>query len=1827
MDSRKLTLALGQWRDSLVNLSNRNKLLNYKKTRGTTIEFSDLSEAELYSRLVSTKPTYVVGVKESKDNEGAKQGPAGSVILESVDDVEFDYKAFSDSLFAKATQREIDGILAGISRAARREYMDKGINTLYLALGALHWVDDSEDKRTSPLILIPVNLTRSGQLEPLQLSRSDDDIAVNPALALKLQEYGIKLPTSDEVTEAISEDGIGRALELFRAIKFDSSWSLESFAALSVFAFQKEAMYRDLIDNEAVVAGNPIVQALGGGTKPEQSSFFFEPVDQNDIDELAPPEVAALVLDADASQRAAVVAAADGKSFVLDGPPGTGKSQTIANIIGELIHQGKTVLFVSEKIVALEVVKERLDQRGLGAFLFELHSHKSTRKEVARQLGDALRQRPVPPASMAQGDLAQVTALRKQLNDYVIAANEVRSPLQLSFHEVLGIIEQLGVDAPTPTIETPVSQLTTEDLTSIRDALKRLARHWEIYLQGEEAPWFGLENQNQLPFVIKKAVDTLDGFEQNLAPALQVASHFNVDGTQDGSTLKEILELWAAGSDFHDPHWLTARDVAGHKKAIDELRTAVKEIEKSAEACLEALGPAWDNLQVPNPHLLNLGQFGALQRLNGNWANVKLGSFRQYVSIAKDLYELLCKLENTLGEYCSNLGVTAPAQMQELGNFKVALELVTTKEVPPAIWLAGRTGFNRAKSAIFEIKPLVEDLEAAQARASTFAKTITELELRELSEFFRANKAVLNRFSSRYRLNKKLLMEQSLAGSWKETLAALPLALEWQRALLALRKAENRSASNLGDLYEGTATDWVRLQVLLESAETILDGFEVTDRDTFQRAVEDRELRAATSAMIANLESVSALWVSFSNSLDGQKISGSPRLSLAVVKKTLYEATSELDQLKVSIDGQSDHVRQGLSMRAFSEGLKRVNNYANLRQDLSKSLERLGALFGEIFAIEDITDGKALEMLAEKTKWTSQMRETLAIAKASSETDPPLSSEECSALSAASLPKGFLDSAKEWAQAWEELRGHFSSEIQMRLDSRVREFKSARELLEGLRLAEQDIPASFDLNKSVDTLSRFGLLPAVEVAAREKQTGNYAASYVLKALFASWVDDLLARDSRLIDDPTFGRDNSIQAYRDLDRRLKDAAVSEIIKSGLSRRPKFGQGQAGLIERESEKKTRHIPVRDLVDRSRDVIQALHPCFMMSPLAVSQYLPADIKFDVVIFDEASQVTPGDAINCIYRGNSLIAAGDQKQLPPMSFFAVSGFEDESVDEDVAGDYDSILDLMKASGSFNSMTLNWHYRSRHEHLIAYSNSAFYGGRLITFPGAESESSDLGLKMFRVDGVYRRAAGADNPIEAAAVAARIIHHFDTRSGLSLGVVAFSTAQRDAIENALTIARKSRPDLDAHFEGNRQDGFFVNSLEAVQGDERDVIIFSIGYGPDEHGKIYKQFGPLNRAGGERRLNVAITRARRLVEIVTSMGAADLSDVESVGARHLRKYLDFAERGPSALMMELGESGLGTDSPFEDSVINAIHSWGYEVQPQVGVAGYRIDIGVKHPNNPGAFILGVECDGAMYHSSKTARDRDRLRHEILEGLGWTIHHIWGTAWYRHRDRELSKLKELIDSQANKPLEGRLSVTHEQRKTAQIAIEFEQNDTDSRSTWAIEYTRSNPKTVAEDLDLADISSARALVDFLRQVVATEQPIHYDLIIQRLREASQISKVGRRIDATVRKALKLAKLQVDGEFIWLNDNRDVSARTPLPGAQREIRLVAPEELRAAIFSIVKEATGISRRDLVHSVKDVFGWKRAGAQIEAQLSVELEYLLSAGSLVESTGGLRISG
>lgn len=463
----------------------------------------------------------------------------------------------------------------------------------------------------------------------------------------------------------------------------------------------------------------------------------------------------------------------------------------------------------------------------------------------------------------------------------------------------------------------------------------------------------------------------------------------------------------------------------------------------------------------------------------------------------------------------------------------------------------------------------------------------------------------------------------------------------------------------------------------------------------------------------------------------------------------------------------------------------------------------------------------------------------------------------------------------------------------------------------------------------------------------------------------------------------------------------------------------------LIQREMQKQRQIKPVRQILADAGEAIKKLTPCLMMSPLSVAQYLPVSKEsFDVVVFDEASQITVWDAIGTLSRGQQIIVAGDPKQMPPSNFFGRNieyNEEELGLDEDL----ESILDELIGS-AMPELRLNWHYRSRCESLIAFSNDKYYEGSLVTFPSAKTNQKSVSLR-YVADGCYERGARI-NKNEAIAVVKECVERLqnpdpDIRNK-SIGIVTFNSDQQKLIEDLLDKERENHPEIEFAFNPENPDAVFVKNLETVQGDERDIILFSVTYGPDSTGKVSMNFGPLNRTGGERRLNVAFTRSKHEMVIFSTLqpDQIDLNRTSAKGVEDLKAFLQYAKQGKTALGNYNTNSSTDIDSPFEKEVAEQLKNKGWSVHTQIGTSSYKIDLAIVHPDKPEEYLAGIECDGATYYNSATARDRDKLRQSVLEGLGWKILRVWSVDWWTNKKGSIedldNKLKKLYEASKEK-----------------------------------------------------------------------------------------------------------------------------------------------------------------------------------------------------------------
>ncbi len=734
-----------------------------------------------------------------------------------------------------------------------------------------------------------------------------------------------------------------------------------------------------------------------------------------------------------------------------------------------------------------------------------------------------------------------------------------------------------------------------------------------------------------------------------------------------------------------------------------------------------------------------------------------------------------------------------------------------------------------------------------------------------------------------------------------------------------------------------------------------------------------------------------------------------------------------------------------------------------------------------------------------------------------------------------------------------------------------------------------------------------------------------------RALLSRWVAAIRDGEPALRDFDGAEQGRRVARFRELDRGHITLGRQRVLARLDARRPGTGGvvpegSETGIVGRESKKQRGHWPVRKLLLALPNLLPRLKPCLLMSPLSIAQYLPAGgRRFDLVVFDEASQIGTHDAIGAIARGEQVVIVGDSRQLPPTTFFTRDTEEESLPDDNDIVEMESILDEAIASRLPEQM-LGWHYRSRHEALIDFSNRHYYDNRLNVFPAARGKVADLGVRWHGVpNGVYDKGRTRQNRAEAEALVGWLVRELrHTAAGArTYGVVTFSVPQQTLIQDMLDRARGEHPELEPHFADGNPEAVFVKNLENVQGDERDVILFSIGYGPDEAGKVWMNFGPLNRKGGERRLNVAVTRARRALHVFSTLTAdhVDLSRTTALGARHLKAFLQYAmERGSGSARVV---QSAPFESEFERQVHDALVELGYTVDGQVGCGGYRIDLAVVHPDHPGEYLLGVECDGAPYHSAATARDRDRLRQQVLQDLGWRLHRVWSTDWWFDRAGQVAKLEAAVREALAAPREAPPEVDLPEPEEEEPAAPLVAAVRPAEPSPVVPYRLAVLAPVSADPETMYVAAATpAMLERALAVIAAEAPLRVDELCRRVSSCWGVGRVTSRVRSRVGEVLAVlgreGKLVIRGDFAWAPGS-DPAVWATLRGADadgglRDAEAIPPEEIAAAAAWVLARTLSLDEPALAREVARLFGLTRLGRKVDEAMRVGIELLVSRG-------------
>ena len=1532
------------------------------------------------------------------------------------------------------------------------------------------------------------------------------------------------------------------------------------------------------------------------------------------------------VVDSDSSQTLAVHDVRKGRSLVIQGPPGTGKSQTIANVIASAVADGKTVLFVAEKMAALDVVKRRLNQAGVGDACLELHSNKANKRillDELRRTWELGSPRGEFPSSLT----TRLENARDDLNAHAERMHSRHAPSELSPYHVLGQLVRLRQAGQRPVDLTlgEIIEWTPDDLGERQRLLLELCQRVDEIGLPLRHPWNGVGLDVILPTTLerlvpkieelKTAIDVLRAELTGLARSLECPDPVAFD---DVTLICKLADILASAPDL-SANALTA---SIWDERADELRQLLL-LGSNFERMAEELGSVVTSDALLTP----------VDGLEAELAWLPREFSPDAFGRAGRLAELLPRLQSDAERLTRELGVTGP-----IDSFTAVARLVSTGERVGAAPDASPEAFAAAvwDQGVEQAGDLAEAVTTLGAIRAQVGDRL--LDVAWNTEVAAARQALAMHTGPFRYLNGDWRRAKALVRSIVRTpevplpqlIELLDKLMKGQASAKSIREGEAFGRSAFGADWRGERSELAPLVALVAWMRT-LRGLGAEPRLIAGRLAERSEVRERSTQLQRLLDELRPLLKAFWSDLgvmataafeDAAAIELA-NLALVDARARALVAADDLSRrviriVPASLPDRLDLIRRLLSWQQVSRAITERREVGQAAFDIAWN--------GISSDWRRLSDGVAWMALNGGHRHL-----------------------------AARLP--------ERQEVTERARhAEFKAvDLRLRMDELFSSLKTDPHALFGrtsdgaLRLAEISerletwLANTEQLSKWVSYRERAdrghsqGLGNIVDHLADGRLSTATAQSAFEMAYYEAMLAELVARK------PELGRfDGNLHTrlareFANLDLERIKATSLEVVRAHHRRIPSRdgGVGPVGVLRAEMARRRGHMPIRQLMQRAGPAIQAMKPVLMMSPLSVAQFLtPGRMTFDLLVMDEASQIQPVDALGAIARCRQVVVVGDERQLPPTKFFAkMTGGQTEDDDGEGAqvADIESILGLFSARGLPQRM-LRWHYRSRHQSLIAVSNSQFYENKLFIVPSPYTQEAGMGLRFHHVpDGVFDSGKTGTNPIEARAVAEAIIRHAKTHPALSLGVATFSVSQRRAIQDELEVLRRLNPDTEDFFHAHPSEPFFVKNLENVQGDERDVIMISVGYAKNAQGYMAMRFGPLGAEGGERRLNVLISRAKRRCEVFSSITDEDI-DLERAKGRGVFAFKLFLHYARTGRLSVAQPSGREADSIFEEQVANALQARGYQVHPQVGIAGFFIDLAIADPERPGRYLLGIECDGAAYHSSRSARDRDRLRQAVLEDHGWIIHRIWSTDWFQRPQEQLERTIAAIEA-AKTELDERLELgAHRHRAVPVEVVTVERSDVTEigladvvedglSERLYVEATTIRPGPY--DLHETPIG---IMADLVEQVVKVESPVHVDEVVARLRTAWGLQRAGGRIQTAVEGGVALAtsrgRIKREGRFLSipqaktrLRDRRNVMSQ-----GLRKPEMIPASEIAVGVVHVVTTNFGATDDEVALSISRLLGFKATSAQLRTVITQVVDNLLSEGRLVRDGAMLAVA-
>jgi len=1809
-------------RTELLDLSARNRLLNVPRfsKSAKTIDIVDEQSSEVFRILVSEGKamTFLAGAK----GRDTKDGDAGEELIELAlpdDDNRDDsgklVRHGDTKLQTRMTPNALQKRLLDLYFDARTLEEEQGVNILYLGIGTLKWIDpnNAENVRYAPLILIPVSLERGSAAERFRLKARPEDFASNLSLEAFLDRiHKIRMPEFEASDDFQFED---YASKVEAAVSIKPNWSVQrDDIVLGFFSFAKFLMYRDLDpalwpDSRKFTDRELITSLVSNGFQRTDDLMS----DDDKVDAHISPSEMTHIVDADSSQTVAIHEARKGRNLVIQGPPGTGKSQTIANIIAAAVADGKTVLFVAEKMAALEVVKRRLDQTGVGDACLELHSNKANKRALLAELQHVW-ELGAPKGEAADAVDRRIQEARDSLNAHPERIHKVYLPYALSPYQVIGHLSRLrrtGI-APSDIELTGSTSWDPEARERVLAVLTELAQRIDDIGLPSQHPWNGVGLQGITPLDrerltvrLKETSAELEALRNSIA---------DVDGLLHRTPSKSLSEF--KGSVATALQIATCpSEFSSEALAFDAWETSREEIEKLLR----------NGIELSRLSALVRGEMHA-----DAWATDPAGMIASFKRLPPNFpasaYATVVHLDGLLPRFLQAaaslkqvLGVNATPSLASIGRLVAIGERVA--EAPDAspdafvaaIWERGLDQASDLAEAVGTYRQIRSDLSGKVSDQAwdidlAFARSAVAIHGRKMLKFL----------SGDWRRAKALLRTVMPETAPEETVRILDLLQKGKEARAAIREGDSLGRAAFGADWRGDKTDpkpleslvlWMRsLRGLGSEARTIAGR--LTDRSAV--AIRCQQVRALLDEAS---RLTSELWIEvgdrapslFQNAAAPEEII---LTQVAPVLKEIAEAHKTFVPLARSLPDTNEQrvpmLERLAAVRAGTDELERTADlgraaFGQMWSGRSSEWPRLSAMVGWVSDNADIrvlaslvadrpgTAERALRTGVDADVFLSKLRDLLSFLAA--DLRVLFDVEDVADASLADIAKKLL----LWSENEEQL-SKFAAYNGRAVDARKLGVELIVDRLQDSRIKTSDIVSYFDM-----------------------------------AYYEAILKDQHSKDPGLARFDGEVHSRLVGEFASLDLSRMRLSRLEVVRAHHRKIPQVrGIGPVGILRGEMARRRNHMPIRQLMQKTSPAIQALKPVFMMSPLSIAQFLPPGVlEFDLLVMDEASQIQPVDALGAIARARQVVVVGDERQLPPTKFFSkmTSGGSEDDDEQDGAqvSDIESILGLFSARGLPEKM-LRWHYRSRHQSLIAVSNSQFYDSRLYIVPSPYTQEAGMGLRFHPVaGGIFEDGV---NKIEAKVVAEAIIRHALNAPHMSLGVAAFSIKQRRQIQDELEILRRLNPQTEDFFHSHPHEPFFIKNLENVQGDERDVILISVAYARNAQGYLGMRFGPLGAEGGERRLNVLISRAKRRCEVYSSITDEDI-DLErgkGKGVFAFKLFLHYARTGRLSMAQRADR---GMDSVFEEQVMAALQERGYQVHPQVGIAGFFIDLAVADAEVPGRYLIGIECDGAEYHLSRSARDRDRLRQAVLEDHGWKIHRIWSQDWFQRPTGELDRLVRAIEETKAAALASAEATQAAARAVPVEVVTIERATVTEIGLQPVSYESKTP-VYEEASPKANFhyelheAPTDILVNLVKEVVELEGPVHRDEVVTRIRSAWGLQQSGSRIKAQIGNAIDITvnrgHVYRSGGFLhWPGAEvrlRDRSAVTS-PGLRR-IEMIPPMEIDEGLVEVLETGFGATEDEAVNAIARGLGFKSTSSQLRELILSRIATQKGEGRLVE---------